>query len=74
MAYAGIDHRGPILEINPHLPATWEKLSFHIHFQHIHYRFEISRRAVRVQANAESQIRIKSYTCGVGPNWTTIEV
>jgi len=46
--FAGIDYRGPELEINPNLPDAWQSIKFNMIFKDIHFYFTVSHDQVRV--------------------------
>ncbi len=72
-AYAGVDTRGDILQINPCLPKAWKSIRFNLVFKGVRYWFQIDSATVRVKADKEARIAIGDYTCTVTENWMTIE-
>jgi len=59
--FAGIDISGEALELNPHMPELWNKLSFKIYFRNIWYNLEFTKKDVRIKIEGKlgKQIPIK---------------
>ncbi|NOX85450.1 MAG: beta-phosphoglucomutase family hydrolase [Chlorobi bacterium] len=51
--YAGVDIRGEVLKVNPHLPGRWKEMKFNLRFKGVHYDFEITADAVKGNADKE---------------------
>jgi beta-phosphoglucomutase family hydrolase len=56
--YAGIDVHDEILNVNPHLPKYWNKISFNIEFKGIKYQFNITKESVDVQTDKKATLNI----------------
>jgi trehalose/maltose hydrolase-like predicted phosphorylase len=50
-----------VLELNPHLPEFWNKLSFKIYFRSIWYAFEFTKENVKIEivGKGKKQIPVK---------------
>jgi len=59
--FAGIDISGEALEVNPHIPEFWNKLSFKIYFRNIWYDFEFTKEKVKIKiaGKGKKQIPVK---------------
>ena len=56
--YAGINLHGDILEINPHLPKHWNKITFSIKFKEVKYKFTISHNSTHIETNKEVTVKL----------------
>ncbi|MBW2558275.1 MAG: beta-phosphoglucomutase family hydrolase [Deltaproteobacteria bacterium] len=59
--FAGIEVSGEALELNPHMPEHWNKLSFKIFFRDIWYHLEFTKKdvSIKIEGKVENQIPIK---------------
>jgi trehalose/maltose hydrolase-like predicted phosphorylase len=56
--YAGINFKKDVLEINPALPAKWEKVKFNFGFKSAHYFLEITSNKLIIEIKSEKDDRI----------------
>lgn len=56
--FAGVDMRGDILKVTPHLPQQWKEISFRLRFKGIDYKFEISNETVVVVTSTPAKLMI----------------
>lgn len=54
--FAGIDYRGDILEINPHMPKQWNEISFNIDFKGINYAFQVTADGVTITTDHDTEV------------------
>jgi trehalose/maltose hydrolase-like predicted phosphorylase len=57
-AYAGIDLRQEMLQINPKLPRQWKSMKFNFNFKNVHYQMTITTDKVNILADRNSAIVI----------------
>lgn len=57
--YAGVDDRGDVLEITPHLPKSWQGISFKRYFQGIHFEFNITPSEIVIKANQDTEVSVE---------------
>jgi len=65
--FAGVDMRGDILKVSPHLPEQWKEISFNLTFKGIDYSFEIAHDVVQVLTSKPAKLIIE------GSEYETIE-
>ena len=58
VSYAGLDVTGPVVGIEPRLPAHWRSIGFNIGFRGNRYFFEIGRDEVRVRADGDATVNV----------------
>lgn len=68
--YAGVDILAPKLSVNPHLPATWQRLDFAQLIRGIRYHFTIDHQHVQVTADKAADLTIGDQTITLKPNQT----
>lgn len=54
--FAGVDYRGNILEINPHIPEQWKAISFRMTFKKINFKFKVVSGAVTIKADQDTEV------------------
>lgn len=54
--FAGVDYRGDMLEINPNVPKTWQKIAFKMTFKNINFHFEITKETIAIKADQDTQV------------------
>lgn len=54
--FAGIDYRGNILKINPHMPKEWKEISFNINFKGINYAFQVTSDGVTITTDHDTEV------------------
>jgi beta-phosphoglucomutase family hydrolase len=57
-AYAGVDLREEILQINPSLPEQWKSMKFNFNFKNVHYLLTITKNSVNILADQKSVAQI----------------
>lgn len=55
--FAGVDYRGKMLEINPHMPKQWEEIDFNMTFQKINFNFRVTDNTFIVTTDKDTEIR-----------------
>lgn len=65
--FAGVDMRGDMLKVNPHLPEQWKEISFNLTFKGVDYHFEIAQDVVQVVTSQPAKLMIE------GSEYETIE-
>jgi beta-phosphoglucomutase family hydrolase len=56
--FAGIDLRGDLLKVTPHLPDSWKNLVFRLNFKGVEYQFDISDETVLVSTDKAAKLII----------------
>ncbi len=56
--FAGVDTRGELLKVTPHLPKQWKEISFKLTFKGVEYEFEITNEAIQVVTNTPVKLLI----------------
>lgn len=54
--FAGIDYRGDILEINPHMPKQWNEIAFNIDFKGVNYSFQVTADGVTITTDHDTEV------------------
>ncbi|MGQ2374926.1 glycoside hydrolase family 65 protein [Companilactobacillus zhachilii] len=54
--FAGIDYRGDILEINPHMPKQWNEIAFNIDFKGVNYAFQVTADGVTITTDHDTEV------------------
>ena len=55
--FAGVDYRGKMLEINPHMPKQWEEIDFNMTFQKVNFNFRVTDNTFIVTTDKDTEIR-----------------
>ena len=54
--YAGVDIRGDVLKVSPHLPERWKEMNFGLRFKGVRFEFEVTGDAVKIKADKEALV------------------
>ena len=57
-AFAGINFKKEVLEINPSLPSKWDKLKFNFRFKQKHFYIELTTNQLAIEAKSENSSSI----------------
>ena len=55
--FAGVDYRGDRLEINPHMPKQWKKITFNMLFKGINFSFEVTQDTITIVADKDAEVQ-----------------
>ncbi|HCM89863.1 MULTISPECIES: glycosyl hydrolase family 65 protein [Vagococcus] len=59
-AFAGLDIRGDLIKLNPHLPEQWSELSFTFSKQLIHFKVTVTKNTIVIYVNKDCSVMIGS--------------
>ncbi|HIY91824.1 glycoside hydrolase family 65 protein [Companilactobacillus sp. HBUAS56275] len=55
--FAGVDYRGKMLEVNPHMPEQWDEVDFHMTFRDVNYQFRVTENTFIVTTDKDTEIK-----------------
>ena len=55
--FAGIDYRGDQLDINPHMPKQWKKITFNMLFKGVKFAFEVTQDTITIVADKDTEVQ-----------------
>lgn len=55
--FAGVDYRGKMLEVNPHMPKQWEEVDFQMTFRDVNFKFRVTDNTFIVTTDKDSEIK-----------------
>ena len=58
--FAGVDTRGEIVEVNPHLPKVWKSVKFEIDFKGVNYKFEVAHENVKLYCDKKCIVKFRN--------------
>ncbi|WP_108649575.1 beta-phosphoglucomutase [Dongshaea marina] len=72
--YAGIDLRGELLTINPHLPKAWDEIKFNTQYRGTRFHFTMDHQRIVITSDQSTEIQVKNQRIALTANQpTTIE-
>ena len=74
-SFAGLDVTGPVVAIEPALPAHWRSMRFSIVFRGNRYEFEVTPGEVRAHADGDADVRVVGETVTLsGGEWAAVKI
>lgn len=55
--FAGVDYRGKMLEVNPHMPKQWEEVDFQMTFRDVNFKFRVTDNTFIVTTDKDTEIK-----------------